>query len=437
MEVFRKAYLASIVPVIVNAVLNEHQVIVDIVAFVSKGDFPRSRLGEKQRGKILASWVTRKMRTIAQFGIRDPDGTDSTITEIASPRRGLGSKPGSIITSSHRPSIVPEHPLSVVQLPQDEQQQAVYGDYIPPPDPEMVQADDYTSPPPALGIPEMSAETFNDDANSIQVSNYDYTSPRLPYLPPEPDSPVDLQPRGGFRVMNASTSSSTLGQSSPPATAQTHTYSSTGSPTIPEPPRTDLDFGLSSLNFQSSDDYHNNNSAYSPLGDHPAFSPTLSTPTGPPAAGALPSHDYFQPEPASSTANARSTQKPPPPPATSPPPAPHHASSSLPKGRESLPSRISMYGGNLAFSGGRLGGLRVANTSTAEEEEEEDEVDEKEEQDAHEDLPREALLYGGYSGRGNRSASDRLSPNAAGNGTVKRGHSIKYDGTGYGDDDED
>lgn len=57
-------------PVIVNAILNEHQIIVDIVAFVGKGDFPRSRLGEKQRGKILAGWVSRKMRTIAQFSIK-------------------------------------------------------------------------------------------------------------------------------------------------------------------------------------------------------------------------------------------------------------------------------------------------------------------------------------------------------------------------------
>ncbi|KAM3499323.1 hypothetical protein MY10362_007412 [Beauveria mimosiformis] len=72
-EVNRKAYLASIVPVIVNAILSEHQIIVDIVAFVSKGDFPRSRLGEKQRGKILAGWVTRKLRTMAQFAIRDVD----------------------------------------------------------------------------------------------------------------------------------------------------------------------------------------------------------------------------------------------------------------------------------------------------------------------------------------------------------------------------
>lgn len=72
-EVNRKPYLASLVPVIVNAILNEHQIIVDIVAFVNKGDFPRSRLGEKQRGKLLAGWVTRKLRTLAQFAIRDVD----------------------------------------------------------------------------------------------------------------------------------------------------------------------------------------------------------------------------------------------------------------------------------------------------------------------------------------------------------------------------
>ncbi|KAH9906437.1 acetyl-CoA synthetase-like protein [Xylariomycetidae sp. FL2044] len=88
-EVSRKAYLASIVPVIVNAILNEHQIVIDIVAFVNKGDFPRSRLGEKQRGKILAGWVTRKMRTVAQFAIRDSnagglEGGDGTIDARAS-----------------------------------------------------------------------------------------------------------------------------------------------------------------------------------------------------------------------------------------------------------------------------------------------------------------------------------------------------------------
>ncbi len=102
-EVMRKAYLASIVPVIVNAILSGHQLVVDIIAFVSRGDFPRSRLGEKQRGKILASWVTRKMRTIAQFRIRDSEHADSQITEVAAEtgsRRVPSTRNGSLVASS-------------------------------------------------------------------------------------------------------------------------------------------------------------------------------------------------------------------------------------------------------------------------------------------------------------------------------------------------
>lgn len=90
-EVGRQSYLASIVPVIVNAILNEHQIIIDIIAFVKKGDFPRSRLGEKQRGKILASWVTRKLQTMAQFRIRDPESGLSDVTEIHEPRSRIAS----------------------------------------------------------------------------------------------------------------------------------------------------------------------------------------------------------------------------------------------------------------------------------------------------------------------------------------------------------
>jgi hypothetical protein len=96
------------VPVIVNAILNEHQIVVDIVAFVNKGDFPRSRLGEKQRGKILAGWVSRKMRTIAQFAIKDmdrealgPPGTSSG--EHSSSGQGGAVDPSS--SDQHRGSL--------------------------------------------------------------------------------------------------------------------------------------------------------------------------------------------------------------------------------------------------------------------------------------------------------------------------------------------
>lgn len=79
---------------IVNTVLNEHQLVLDIVAFVSRGDFPRSRLGEKQRGKILSSWISRKMQTIAQFSIRDPDAEGSVTTVV--PEEAAVLQPDSI-----------------------------------------------------------------------------------------------------------------------------------------------------------------------------------------------------------------------------------------------------------------------------------------------------------------------------------------------------
>lgn len=122
-EVFRKAYLASIVPVIVDAVLNEHQLVVDIVAFVGQSDFPRSRLGEKQRGKILASWVTRKLRTIAQFGIRDPESANSRITEVPEPRSRTGtslpSKAANGPGDMTRTSMISESPAHMHPSPED------------------------------------------------------------------------------------------------------------------------------------------------------------------------------------------------------------------------------------------------------------------------------------------------------------------------------
>lgn len=72
-EVPRSPHLACLVPVIVNAILHEHQIVVDIIAFVNKGYFPRSRLGEKQRGTVLAKWVKRSLQTEAQFAIRNSD----------------------------------------------------------------------------------------------------------------------------------------------------------------------------------------------------------------------------------------------------------------------------------------------------------------------------------------------------------------------------
>ncbi|KAH5812400.1 hypothetical protein HBI93_218860 [Parastagonospora nodorum] len=104
-EIFRRNFLASMVPVIVNAILNEHQLVIDIVAFVIKGDFHRSRLGEKQRGKILAGWVTRKMRTIAQYSIRDPNGPENQMMISEEPRPSMSMSMGGMRAGSTKGSM--------------------------------------------------------------------------------------------------------------------------------------------------------------------------------------------------------------------------------------------------------------------------------------------------------------------------------------------
>jgi hypothetical protein len=129
-------------PVIVNTILNEHQIVVDIVAFVNKGDFPRSRLGEKQRGKILATWVTRKMRTMAQFGIRDPDSALPDVMEQAEPRNGAASLRTGASSLRHveqAPQIVEEQLISqqeadrqMAQQLQEEFSKQPQGSFSPP-----------------------------------------------------------------------------------------------------------------------------------------------------------------------------------------------------------------------------------------------------------------------------------------------------------------
>lgn len=157
-EVARKAYLASLVPVIVNAILNDHQIVVDIVAFVNKGDFPRSRLGEKQRGKILASWVTRKMRTMAQFGIRDADSALSDVTEGAEPRTGptsVRNGSGSIVASSLR------NVESASQMSRDRR-----ASYMPPPPGVAEMPADSTTPHSVHGTTSGDSRLGHRKANS-------------------------------------------------------------------------------------------------------------------------------------------------------------------------------------------------------------------------------------------------------------------------------
>lgn len=244
-EVGRKAYLASIVPVIVNAILNEHQIVVDIVAFVNRGDFPRSRLGEKQRGKILASWVTRKMRTMAQFGIRDPESGLSDVTEAMEPRSGITSvRNGSVMAGSLRNS---EPAPRILEEQRELERQRIQSQNNFAPLPSELPAQNYNeslgSPNDGNGTSVKSDDTPTDtrknhfelptddydpeknnflDSNDIHVQGYGATdAPQIPppRVGPKPGAPQislpavegregDLwslpsqQPRGGLRVQN-------------------------------------------------------------------------------------------------------------------------------------------------------------------------------------------------------------------------------------------
>lgn len=65
----RKRNLASLVPLIVNTVLSKHHLIVDVVAFMKKGEFPISRLGTKQRARIIDAWVQGIIPISALYGV--------------------------------------------------------------------------------------------------------------------------------------------------------------------------------------------------------------------------------------------------------------------------------------------------------------------------------------------------------------------------------
>lgn len=51
----------SIVPLIVNAILDSHSFLIDTVVIVHPSNFPRSRFGDKMRRKALSSFVEKKL----------------------------------------------------------------------------------------------------------------------------------------------------------------------------------------------------------------------------------------------------------------------------------------------------------------------------------------------------------------------------------------
>lgn len=232
-------------PVIVNTVLNEHQLVLDIVAFVALGDFPRSRLGEKQRGKILASWVSRKMRTIAQFSIRDPDAEGSVGT-AAPDDRGLmrrGSAQSGVASSQRIGASSLRHVESLTRMPEIEVPPMPENDNLALRTQSIITMDRKNDETPTNETPrplvlntsldyspvEQPFTAIQDDQPlqyDRQLSNWDddqqqyqhpsgnsYGYPDYPsptnYGPESPESPVEMpRPLGGLRIANRSSSAS-------------------------------------------------------------------------------------------------------------------------------------------------------------------------------------------------------------------------------------
>lgn len=229
-EVTRKAYLASLVPVIVNVILNEHQVIADIVAFVSQGDFPRSRLGEKQRGKVLASWVTRKLRTIAQFSIRDIEGPENPLAEAPQHRTSRSSKPPSILgnLSLRRSTVVPENdilnsvPRSPAPVPEEYPQPLAIPHKEPPQQQVEPHVEPYTEPHTESHM-DSPAESDIPVASEAPLSVPRIAEPTPPMpaqdqsLPGNADSPTTIDhPDFGFNFGDFSHTTETTHQDQEP-----------------------------------------------------------------------------------------------------------------------------------------------------------------------------------------------------------------------------
>lgn len=227
-EVTRKAYLASLVPVIVDAILNEHQVVADIVAFVSNGDFPRSRLGEKQRGKVLGSWVTRKLRTIAQFSIRDMD--DNPFTEVPQHRVSRSSKPGSTMGNSLRRSTEPDVPTvppsPAAAVPQQGNvAPEAHQDHFPPPNtlPEPdTRTDSHVSSTPAIRATSTVPSIQEPQSGMVHSADDGHDQSGAPEPAPEPaPTPSSAEPgpardfRFSFDMIGAQTASKTQGSAAP------------------------------------------------------------------------------------------------------------------------------------------------------------------------------------------------------------------------------
>ncbi|CAG8495242.1 8293_t:CDS:10 [Funneliformis caledonium] len=71
-ETRAKEGILNLVPCVLNSILDEHQFIIDVIVFLGPGTLPKSRLGEKQRAKVMNSWLSGNLTTLHVHYVTSP-----------------------------------------------------------------------------------------------------------------------------------------------------------------------------------------------------------------------------------------------------------------------------------------------------------------------------------------------------------------------------
>ncbi|CAI2174395.1 11753_t:CDS:10 [Funneliformis geosporum] len=99
-EVRAKEGILNLIPCVMNSILDEHQFIIDVIVFIGPGTLPKSRLGEKQRAKVINSWLSGNLTTLHVHYVKSKPSS-KTNSQLLSPNVMLSQR---LITTNPSPS---------------------------------------------------------------------------------------------------------------------------------------------------------------------------------------------------------------------------------------------------------------------------------------------------------------------------------------------
>ncbi len=67
--------ILNLIPNVINSILEEHEFIINVIVFIGPGTLPKSRLGEKQRAKVMNSWLSGNLTTLHVHYVKPPSSS--------------------------------------------------------------------------------------------------------------------------------------------------------------------------------------------------------------------------------------------------------------------------------------------------------------------------------------------------------------------------